>query len=140
MGSLINQIKEAKTGEEKKELIKNLRFESDKAIFEFGSNFDETSPEVQKTFEELEKISIRQEIRGLANKLKSPENRTSANITALMDDFRTSISEEMNKEDVLNLMNIQKEFISSSDEANFDKAIKKLSSFTSRSERSFMGI
>ena len=141
MGKLIRQIKEAKTDEQKNVLMSRLRYESDKAVFEFGPTFNEINPEVQKVFEELERISIRQEIKELSQKLTSEQARTPDNITKLMANFRSSIGEGTDKEDLIKLMEIQRELQNNiHNPSEFEVILKRLDSFTTRQEREFMEV
>ncbi|MEQ8173022.1 MAG: hypothetical protein ABRQ38_29325 [Candidatus Eremiobacterota bacterium] len=141
MGKLIRQIKESKTDEQKKTLISRLKYESDKVIFEFGPTFSEINPDVQKVFEELEKTSIRQEIRELSEKFTSEQARTPDNITKVIADFRSSIGEGTDKEDLIKLMEIQRELQNNvHNPSEFEVILKKLNSFTTIQERKFMEV
>lgn len=94
IGKTIRQVKKSKTKKEKENLKKKLKFEGNKAIFEFSPEFNETSPEIERVMEKFEKLSIRGEIRELAQRIKSPDARTSENIGSLLNEFNTAISEK----------------------------------------------
>jgi len=141
MANIIKKIRTAKTDEERKSLADSLRYESDKAIFEFAPDFAEINPEIEKVFEEVEKITIRKEIRELAKGLESPEARTIENVETLLLRFDTAIRERVDDDDLKRIIELQKEIRASFDKPEeFEIVLKKINTFLTRKEKEFLGI
>ena len=141
MADTIKKIRTAKTDEEKKSLAASLRYESDKAIFEFAPDFAEINPEIEKVFEEAEKITIRKEIRELAKGLESPEARTPKNVEMLLLRFDTAIRDRADDDDLKRIIELQKEIRASFDgPEEFEIVLKKINTFLTRKEKEFIGI
>ncbi|MFZ2969696.1 MAG: hypothetical protein WA063_00960, partial [Minisyncoccia bacterium] len=137
----LKQIKEAGTDEEKRALKEKLKYSSDKAVFEFASEFADGAPEIKETFDELARFAIRDEIRKLSRNLESPENRTAENIGSIFNEFSTSLGERIDEQDLGQIMIIQKEITDSADRSgDFDKALVKFNTFITKKEKEFMNI
>ncbi len=142
MADRVRLAKKAATEEERKEIAKGLRFESDRALFEFGTDFMEISPEIQKVFEEFEQVSVRKEIRGLIRELKKPGAHTDATkVIELLHDVRTTISKRTEEDDMIQFKKLSKELRESTgDLGKFQAALEKMNSFTTKKERDFIGM
>ena len=141
MATTIRAAKNARTEEKREEFQRGLTFESDRARFSFGTDFMEISPDIQKVFEDFEKVSIRREIRGLIKELRKPEARTPTKVIELMHDVRATISDQTDEADLKQFKQIQAELrAGTTDPEKFERALQKLSNFTTAQERELMGI
>lgn len=141
MAEVIRHIREAKTDEEKTTLKKKLTYSSDKAVFEFVPEFAEITPEIEKTFEELERLSIRNEIRNLSRRLESPETQIPENVEAFLLEFNTAISEKVDEEDLNKINEFQNKIRSAvGNPEAMKKALVEFNTFTTKREKEFMGI
>ena len=126
---------------EKKDLEKKLTYTGDKAVFEFAPLFAETTPEIQKVFERLEQISIRDEITNLMHQLESQTARTPENIEILLEQFGRDISEEIEESDMTGIMAIQEKIRNSIDDPGaLQEALQELNNFIIKKEKKFMNI
>lgn len=141
MAQIIRQIKEAETEEEKQALKEKLKYSSEKADFFFGAEFADSTPEIQETFEELTKLSIRDEIRGLLRSLESPEARTGKKVASLFRNFRNSLGEQVDAEELGQLSELQERIIANvGNKAEFDKILRELNGFVTKKEAEFMNL
>lgn len=141
MAKVIKQIKEAETDEEKRALMEKLKYSSDKAVFEFAPEFAEATSEIEESFAELKRLSIRGELRDLSRSLESPESRTPEKIETLLSEFNTSVSEQADEEDLVTIMDVQERIRMNIDNpAEFEKGLKELNAIVTKREKEFMGI
>lgn len=141
MAETIKQIRKAETDEEKQALMEKLKYSSDKAMFEFAPEFKGGMLGIEETFEEVKRLSIRDEIRGLMRDLESPEARTPEKISTLLSEFNRAIGEQVDEEDLEAIMEIQGRIRDNMDNPDeFAKALKEFNTLITKKEREFMGI
>ena len=101
----------------------------------------EALKDVWKTFEDLEGLSIRNEIRELMCKLKSPESQTSETVGELLFAFETTVGEQVDEDDLRKIMKLHREIMSSVDDKTaMINTINKYNTIMTRREKEFMGI
>lgn len=141
MAKVIRQIRETPTEEEKRTLMEKLKYSSKKAVFEFAPEFAEVTPEIEKSFEEFERLSIRNEIRDLARKLESPEAQTPENIGTFLEEFNTATSEQIDEEDLDKIREIEEKIrAAAGDPEAMKRALAEFNTFATKREKEFMGI
>ncbi|NQT50318.1 hypothetical protein HQ571_06520 [Candidatus Kuenenbacteria bacterium] len=141
MAKIIREIRGAKTAEEKKVLVDQLRYSSDNAVFEFAPELDETTSEIEELFQSFEQVTISNEVRDLIRGVESLETRTPDRVETLLTEFSTSIGEQVDEEDLLGIMKIQERIRSNIDNpTEFENAIQELKSYVTKGEKEFMGL
>ena len=147
MADTIRQVKAAKSDEERTLLAKNLRFESDKAMFEFTPAFSEQSDKIESSFDALNKLSIRRELQksvatleAIASSPESFEQRDMNVIASTIDDLSSSLVKEIDIKELERFADIQKRILTAENGDDFKKAVKELQTVTSKKEKEFMGI
>jgi hypothetical protein len=151
MAHTLKDIKEAKTDGEKQELIKKLRYDCDKAVFQFGQKTEEeVNPELKgyiDVFKDLDRVSVRQEVRDLASGLLPSDKEgkplpvDSQKASELIKSLGTSISENGTPADLREFRTLQDEIQNNlNDRGKLEETVKKLKSFTTKAERDFMGL
>ena len=141
MAKVIREIRNASTEEDRLELMKRLRYESDSAVFEFGSEFNDTDPAIAEKFEQFEKVSIRGEIGTMTRKLESLKEKTPESVGVILEDFVLDLGLQIDVDELGAIMEIQGELMNNiGDDTAFTNTLRKLTTFRTKKETEFMGV
>lgn len=122
------------------DMIKPLRFEfhPEDPIDKDPRN-EHVREKFAETQEEWTRINIREEIRGFATQLETPEKRTVENVDNLMNGFRSVAGDRFDPEDMKSIAALNMELRSSlDDEKAFENSLTKLKLFLTKAEKSFL--
>ena len=122
--------------------LKSLRFEF---YPEDQTAKDPRNEQVREKFTETQKewtrINTRNEIEQVMTELENPENRTTENVSALMEDFRSGAGERLGHEDLGSIAELDTEMRSNlGNETAFQKSLEKLKSFMTKAEKTFLAV
>ncbi|MBT4850395.1 hypothetical protein HON36_06135 [Candidatus Parcubacteria bacterium] len=140
LGIVVRKIRETDSAEEKKVLMAELSFISDKANFDFGDSFSEASTEIEVVMEEITHISIRDEISALERVLANPELDQQQVVEAIAK-FNEDILDETDDEDRTNLSTITTSIQASySNPEQLASSLQDLKSYITKTEKDFLGM
>ncbi len=137
----INEIRNTPDLSKKEELMKQLSYSQDNALFEFAPTFSETDPGIDKVFIDFESHSIRTELNTVFKSLEKAEIIDSAFVNKILSQFDTMASEKLDIKDIEEINVIKAEVIKSvGDPDKLRDSLKRLKSFSSQKEREYMNI